>query len=93
MKRFLIAGGSIGAVVFLVLAMFPTVVSSNIVKEYGINPSFFFKSNRCKVREFIEKLKESWIPGSILILLVFLLSLLSTIWSIILRALWYWSRS
>jgi len=72
MKRALIVGGSVGAVVLLVLAMFPTVVSSSVVKEQCIDQSIYSDFNQGRLDELLKKLEQSWIPGSLIVLFLIL---------------------
>ena len=66
MKRSLIVGGSVGAVVILVLTMFPSVVSSSVVKERCIDQSIYSDFNQGELDELQKKLDQLWIPGSLI---------------------------
>ena len=83
MKRNLLVGGSVGAVVLLVLAMLPSVVSSNAKKEQNIDQIIHINYNKNELKKLIEELKESWIPGLIIGILalmpIILLLIASTI--------------
>jgi len=79
MKRALIVGGSIGAVVLLVLAGIPSVVSSNTVKEVTIASSVFStieKDDINKIQMIFLRYKEevftgdAWFPGYFLVALI-----------------------
>jgi len=72
MKRFLIVGGSVGAVVLLMLTMFPSVVSSSVVKEQCIDQSIYSDFNQGRLDELLKKLEQSWIPGSLIVLFLIL---------------------
>ena len=84
MKRKLIIGGSLGVVVLLLLAAMPTVVSSNIAKEQRIDQSIYSFNQG----ELLEKLEQSWIPGSILGSIIILYFIIWTIGSTILKNFW-----
>jgi len=47
------------------LAMFPTVVSSNVVKERCIDQSIY-SFNQGELDELQKKLDQLWIPGSLI---------------------------
>ena len=72
MNRKIIIGGSVGAVVLLVLTMFPTVVSSSVVKEQCIDQSIYSDFNQGRLDELLKKLEQSWIPGSLIVLFLIL---------------------
>ena len=69
MKRLLVVGGSIGASVILVLAMFPTVVSAQTVKSNEMKTNI--------VQQIKERIKDLvWEPGDIILTLIILMMVL-----------------
>lgn len=91
MNRKLIVGGCVGAVVLLALTMFPSVVSTNVIKEQNIHQ--FYNNCKCELKEFLGNLEESWIPGSLIGIFVLVYAIFAGIGQFILDLLWNWSRS
>ena len=85
MKRMLIVGGSVGAVILLVLTMFPTIVCAQTLKVTQINVSSADKMVDEKSKSqiwnnFLEKrLYPEGPPGSIADLLFVIIMLIFTI--------------
>ena len=65
-RRMWVVGGSIETVVLLILAMLPTVVSTQVVKSNEIKANVF--------QHFIEKNKNNnWAPGDIITSIILLI--------------------